>query len=192
MLAGARPRRWLATLLVAAVTAGCGGATHKASNAAAPAEPSVIDPSVERALGDPTVAPMLRSCPVTRPNHVIPPGLGQNPGHDRAAYYGNGRLWTVLWPRGVVVAGADDVQRDGSISMKFPWWRQVHGDLKITGRRLDAPAAGLRADIPSGYGPTGFQASGIIFATEGCWQVTASAGNAQLRFVTLVVKARPQ
>jgi hypothetical protein len=46
-----------------------------------------------------------------------------------------------------------------------------------------------RADISSDYGLSGFQPSGIYFAGEGCWQVTARAGNATLTFVTLVAKA---
>jgi len=160
-----------------------------ASNSEATAA-ATIDPSVERALRSPRVARLLSRCRVTRPNHRVPPGQGEDLGQAVADYHGNGQLWTVVSPRGVLVAGGGDVRRDGSISRKFPWWRGVHGDLQITGSRLDARTARLRAHIPSGYGPTGFQSSAIIFATEGCWQVTGSAGNAQLRFVTLVVKAR--
>jgi hypothetical protein len=50
----------------------------------------------------------------------------------------------------------------------------------------------VRADIPSGYGPTGFQSTAIVFAIEGCRRVHGSAADAQLSFVTLVVKAEPQ
>jgi hypothetical protein len=96
----------------------------------------------------------------------------------------------VLWPRGVVVASPDDVQRDGALSMKFPWWRKVRGRLRITGTRVDEPRAVLRARVPSGYGETGFQSTAITFATEGCWRVTGAAADARLVFVTLVVKAR--
>lgn len=73
--------------------------------------------------------------------------------------------------------------------MKFPWWRGegVRGGLTIEGRRLDASAPLLEAQIPEGYGDTGFQASVIVFPTEGCWAVTARAGEASLTFVTLVV-----
>ena len=46
----------------------------------------------------------------------------------------------------------------------------------------------MQSDIPEGYSDAGFQASGIIFPTEGCWEVTGKAGNASLTFVTLVVK----
>lgn len=181
-----------AALVVAAVTAGCGNGARTVGAGEAPATRPGIDPSVERVLRRPTVARMLRRCGVTRPNRSIPPGQGRNPGPDVTDYHGNGRLWTVLPPRGVLVAGPGDVQGDGSISRKFPWWRRAQGDLKITVRRLDARAGRLRARVPIGYGPTGFQSSAVIFSGEGCWRVTGMAGNARLSFVTLVVRARPQ
>jgi hypothetical protein len=34
----------------------------------------------------------------------------------------------------------------------------------------------------------GFQASGVIFPTEGCWQVTGRAGRTAMTFVTFVLK----
>jgi hypothetical protein len=80
------------------------------------------------------------------------------------------------------------VHSDGSLSMKFPWWRGVRGRLTIEGRRLDASAPLLRATIPEGYSETGFQATGLIFSTEGCWEVTGKVGDTSLVFVTRVVK----
>jgi hypothetical protein len=73
--------------------------------------------------------------------------------------------------------------------MKFWWWRGVPGKLRITGRRLDAPAPPVRASIPEGYGDIGFQATALIFPTVGCWQVTGKVGESRLTFVTLVVKS---
>ena len=78
-------------------------------------------------------------------------------------------------------------QLDGLVGVKFGWWRNVRGYLRITGRRLDGVAPPLRAGIPD-YGMTGFQASGVYFPTAGCWQVTGKAGTATLTFVTMVVK----
>jgi hypothetical protein len=78
--------------------------------------------------------------------------------------------------------------------MKFPWWRGpgVVGALAITGRRLgpqaDKSAPPLQAEIPQGYGETGFQASALVFPTEGCWEVTGRAGEAALTFVTWVTR----
>jgi hypothetical protein len=103
--------------------------------------------------------------------------------------HGNGKLWTVFWPHNVVIATQDVVEKNGSIGIKWPWWRGMEGELAILGHRLDGNASRLRADIPSGYGASGFLPSGIYFPTEGCWEVTGAVGTAKLTFVTLVVKA---
>ena len=70
------------------------------------------------------------------------------------------------------------------------WWRAATGTLEITGRRLDAPAPPARAHVPDGYGDTGFQASGVDFPTEGCWEVTGTLLTTRLTFVTFVIKKR--
>jgi hypothetical protein len=128
-------------------------------------------------------------CPVTVPNGGTPPGERPDP-----SYHGNGDLWTVLsWPEGKIVfrpGGSGFVLPDGSLSMKWGWWRGVRGKLTIEGRRLDGHAGALRARIPAGYGDIGFQATALIFPTEGCWEVTGKVGGATLTFVTLVVRVR--
>jgi hypothetical protein len=63
----------------------------------------------------------------------------------------------------------------------------VQGELTIEGKRLDAPAPPLKSIVPDGYGDAGFQVSGLIFPTAGCWAVTGRVGIASLTFVTLVV-----
>jgi hypothetical protein len=131
-----------------------------------------------------------RNCPVTI-GHPIPPATpwrDQLFGWPRA--YGNGSLWVgSLWPRGVVIMTRDQINPDGSMGMKFGWWRSTSGFLTITGRRLDAPAPRLSART-SDYALTGFDASGVTFPTEGCWQVTGKVGPVTLTFVTFVIKAR--
>jgi hypothetical protein len=101
--------------------------------------------------------------------------------------YRKGPLWVALYPRGIVQATSDDVQEDGSIAMKFAWWREARGRLAIVSRRLDAAAAPLRAHIPTGYGRRGFQSTALIFSSPGCWEVTGSLREAKLTFVTRVV-----
>jgi hypothetical protein len=130
-----------------------------------------------------------RECPVTIPNGSVPPGESA-PGD----YHGNGKLWTALPARGVLVAvppGAEgqgwvttDVREDGSVGMKFGWTRGsgVEGRLEIRGRRLDGKAPPLEAEIQD-YGPSGFQPSTIVFPSEGCWEVTGRSGDAELTFV---------
>lgn len=125
------------------------------------------------------------SCAATIGNGWVPPGE-----RPASTWYGNGKLWTALWPDGTIIATAQFVRPDGSIQMKFPWWRAASGRLRITGHRIDAPAPPLRAIVPAGYGNgAGFQASSVIFKTEGCWRVTGRVGRAKLTFVTKVVKS---
>lgn len=135
-------------------------------------------PSAHDFVDNPAIRRLLRSCPVTRPNHNIPPGEEDNPGAERSAYYGSGKLWTVLY--GIVHQTPE--------GMKFPWWRGVRGRLTIGGRRLDGPAPAVRARIPDGYGLIDFQATKIFFPTPGCWRATGTVGDEKLSFVTLVVK----
>jgi hypothetical protein len=110
-----------------------------------------------------------KHCPVTLPGSGGPPGVSPDDFFGWGASHGNGTLWVGgLWPHGVIEAGPDFVAEDGLVGMKFGWWRGARGKLRITGRRLDAPAPPARGYVPDGYGATGFQASGVDFPTEGC------------------------
>ena len=153
----------------AALAAGCSSGSEPSSEAAPPA-----------------TAGFARTCPVTLPNGNTPPDA-----RDWApeSSYGDGRLWTFFWRHNVVIATPDFVQDDGTVRMKWPWWRGVRGELQIEGRRIDRDAAPLRAEIPPYYGLSGFQPSAIFFPTEGCWEVTGKVGDATLTFVTFVLKA---
>lgn len=131
----------------------------------------------------------MEPCPVTSPNaDVVRHGAHFN--------YGNGKLWTSLWPDGTVLfraRGPGFVNPDGSLSMKWPWYleRGVHGELEIRGRRLDAPSErSLSANHSPVLGDPGFHAGAITFPSEGCWEVMGRAGDSSLSFVTLVVKGR--
>ena len=172
-------------LLAIAVVTGCTGspavphqaASHQAASRAAPPRPQ------------PLTRAAASRCPKTIINRVAgPPGVSPaDMGPPGMSAYGNGKLVVVLDVHGVIVASGDMVNPDGSIWWKFPWWRLVHGHLAITGRRLDAPAAPLTPVVPDGYGDIGFQASGVIFPSEGCWQVTGTIARTSLTFVTLVI-----
>ena len=131
-----------------------------------------------------------RRCPVTI-GHPVPRTMWwRDLLFGAGSAYGNGSLWVGgLWLNGVVILTQDDAGPDGRLSMKFGWYRLTSGYLTITGRRLDAsapPASGLT--FPGDYGLTGFNASGVIFPTEGCWQVTGRVGRVALTFVTFVIK----
>jgi hypothetical protein len=168
----------LAVVLV--ILAGCaGGRPATRPTAAAPSTTAAQQPQ-------PVTLADARQCPITRPNGATPPGVGAQAGVN----HGNTWLWTAMWPGGVIKAEPDYVDKDGSIHMKFGWWRGVRGQLSIQGRRLDAPAPPLRAEVPDGYGDRGFQASGVIFPTEGCWEITGQVGTARLTFVNFVIRSK--
>jgi outer membrane murein-binding lipoprotein Lpp len=120
-------------------------------------------------------------CAITRPNGSPPPGdtFGSE-------FHGNGSLWVGLPPSNITV---DEPDANGAISSKFGWWRGATGTLRIEGRRLDGPATPLRANIPDGYGDSGFQSTSITFPAQGCWEVTGRVGDATLTFVTLALAA---
>lgn len=170
----------VASLFAIAVLAACGGHQSRAATSA----------HTGHATGSATRSTVTRRCPVTLPRPwVPPPGVAQRALFGFGHAVGNGGLWVGgLWPSGVIRAGPQFINRNGSVSMKFGWWRNVRGHLRITGRLLDGTAPPLRAHVPDGYGMTGFQASGVIFPTGGCWQVTGKAGTATLTFVTMVIK----
>jgi hypothetical protein len=176
-------------LLAASGLAGCGAdkpakpagvATTAAASTAAASRPRRVT------LAD------AKHCPVTLPDSGGPPGISPDDFFGWGASHGNGTLWVGgLWPHGVIEAGPDFVAKDGSVGMKFGWWRAARGKLRITGRRQDARAQPARGYVPDGYGATGFQASGVDFPTEGCWEITGTLPTTSLRFVTFVIKKNP-
>jgi len=137
-------------------------------------------PSTDQVQGANSTLPP--PCPVTLPNEMHPPGERVIDGH-RHGNHGNGKLWTTLPTDGKLLITPE---KDGSFGQKFPWWRAVRGPLTIRGRRLHAPGDPLRSHVPAGYGETRFQASGVYFPSEGCWEITGRAGDAELTFVVEV------
>ncbi len=132
-------------------------------------------------------------CVGTLPTRITRP----EPAPSAASFnYGNARLRVHLgWPKGHLAAGIlpdggsrATVEDDGSIHTKLGWWRRATGRLRITGRRLDAAAPPLEAHVPAGYGRHGFQPTGIVFPTVGCWRVEGRVGDARLTFVVKVSK----
>jgi hypothetical protein len=128
-------------------------------------------------------------CNVTIPNGSQPTvndfGGSASPGHKYPGSHGNGKLWTILPVDGKVEIVPD---QQGKLSEKWIWYRAVHGHLSISGRRFDGPGnfqTGPLEEIVVGR-DTGLLVNGLVFPSEGCWQVEASAGDAQLAFVVEV------
>lgn len=166
--------------LVLAVLTGCTSvATTKGEELPTSSSPNdTVFPSPVSAVNT-TIA----SCPLTIPNGSTPPNARPSPNR-----HGNGTLWVDLWPENKILVEPNQVDVDGSIGVKFGWYRGVSGQLTIEGRRLDAPALPLQADILDGYGDSGFQASGILFPSEGCWEITGIVSDVKLTFVTLLIR----
>jgi hypothetical protein len=191
-------RTSVAFLLVGMALAGCSPVTPPAPTPAAVASPpaknatpspssSIIATGTDVGSASPLTIADAQSCPVTKPGKA-PAEIGDRL-FGAADAFGNTDLWVGgLGPDGVIPADSRFVESDGSIGWKLGWWRIVPGTLMITGRRLDAPAPPLRASVPAGYGAQGFQASGVYFSTEGCWEVSGTVGSSKLTFVTFVLR----
>jgi hypothetical protein len=181
------PRRLIAATALAAswsiAVLGCAGGPAKTAPSSAPSGPA-------GSAARPVTMADARQCPVTIGHPVPSTAPWRDSLFGSASAHGNGPIWVgALWQHGVVIIAPDNVTADGRLSMKFGWYLTASGFLAITGRRLDAPAPALSADISQGDAPSiGFRASSVIFPDEGCWQVTGSTGRASLTFVIFVIK----
>ncbi len=124
------------------------------------------------------------ACPVTEPVWAKPPddAAVQNPPEYGHYFVNEDRsMWASAWWAGQ----ATDPLRAGEEGIKVGWFRPAGAALEITGQRIDAQAPPLKAHVPCCY-PTRFQATGLIFPAEGCWEVTARAADRELSFIVWV------
>jgi len=128
---------------------------------------------------------------VTIPNGSTPADAPRAPLNDdlrKSGWnHGNGALWVALYPKQFIVSG-HQLRKDGSIEVKFGWWRAIRGKFSITGCRLDAPAPSLRNRVPppKSYGDLGFLPSSLIFPTAGYWEITGHIDDQSLTFIVHV------
>lgn len=125
-------------------------------------------------------------CDVTLPNGDSPPGEEPSP-----TFHGTGSLFmSGLAEDGEIVADRRSIAEDGSIGIKLAFWRAPGvgeaGDLEIIGHEVNTGAV-VTPTIPDGYGQR-FQATGVIFPAEGCYEITVTSGDAVLTFVTKITK----
>jgi hypothetical protein len=129
------------------------------------------------------------ACPVT-----LPPEGPNGPQMLRGASVNGHILWVSLFGRdGTVLfrkGGPGFILPNGSLQMKFLWAKGggLRGALTVHGKRLDAPAPALSADIDNEYVNQDYQPSYLIFPTAGCWQVTGEVADARVTFVTRVIR----
>jgi hypothetical protein len=124
------------------------------------------------------------ACSVSEPVWVKPPEDPAVQGSPGFGYYyvnKDSSIWASAWWTGE----EENTLRVSEQGIKIGWFRPAGAELEITGRRLDGQAPPLEAHASCCY-PTRFQASGLYFPTQGCWEVTARAADSELSFVVWV------
>jgi hypothetical protein len=128
------------------------------------------------------VTPMLLAAQISTaaPNHCpvtpsvkadAPPDPNADPVSGYWHISADRLLWAPASPPGVAQTGIGRY-----------WVRPAGTQLTFTARRLDVPGSPITSGERSGYS-TGFYFGGPDIPTEGCWEVTASAGASQVTFV---------
>ncbi len=124
------------------------------------------------------------TCPVTNPAWEKPPAdpaVQGTPGYGYFFVNYDRSIWASAWwvdIEGYRLQASED-------RVKVGWFRPAGAVLKVIGERIDRQSAPLEAHVPCCY-PTRFQATGLVFPTEGCWRVTAIAGDSKLSFTVRV------
>ena len=90
-----------------------------------------------------------------------------------------------IWASASWAVDGDDRRNVSKEWIKVGWFRPASAELIVTGQRLDGEAPPLEVEASCCY-PTRFQASGLYFSTEGCWEITAKAADKELSFVVWI------
>jgi hypothetical protein len=182
----------LASCAAPAADAAAGGGT-----AAIATSRSSLPPCRTCRLLEPPRSPAPASCPTTRPPDppFVPPApYSPTPPSvvDDQFWYGTNQLWTALntdgtWPM---------PKHNGVLFDKSFWWRQGYDwrtettpALRVTGRRLDAPAPAVTSSgATNGYEQFmgAFMLVGLELPAGGCWEITGHYAGRSLRFVVWV------
>ena len=139
------------------------------------------------------------TCPITQPpsEPFVPPAPYPTKHSEATSFWlGSEKLWTLrpidgLWYglRTVEPDSGHEIYRD-----KVFWWRKGYDwrtenppQLKVTGKRLDAPAPAL---YPERANPAFIKipaiVTGINIPTVGCWEMTGDYKGDKLTFVVWV------
>ena len=111
-------------------------------------------------------------CPVTEPMHAPAP---RDPNADPVSGYWYISADQLLWAP-APSPGTTQTEIGG-------YWVRPHGTkLTFVARRLDKPARETVSTERYGY-PTDFYFGSVDIPTDGCWQVSATAGASQVTFV---------
>lgn len=141
------------------------------------------------------------TCAVTTQHQAtpfVPPKPYSHEAGDGSFWFGTDRLWTVLPIDGAWRGLGHYSPNDPTFRQKLFMWRQGYDwrteprpNLKVVGRRLDAPAAPLLADRANNVtSEPAAMVTGINFPTAGCWEITARYGDDALTFVIWVTAGK--
>lgn len=132
-------------------------------------------------------------CPVTLPNHVDAPGGLDHYAADDHTWFEDG-IWISIPTDGILNIGPMHQNTDPA-SERFGWGfeklivlrgEEVNGMVEINGQRLDQASELTPTNDPTvdhNYGSTGFVPVALLIPGEGCWEFTATAGNASATWV---------
>ena len=184
-----RQRNWVFLLLLSLVLSACAAnqASSTGSSPADEANPAITQAptlnSTQQAKEQP-VSKVANACTVTEPIWAKPPKDAAIPDPPVYGYYYLNEDRSI-WASAGWANGEDYRAYAGKKGIKVGWFRPAGAELEITGRRLDGKADPLVAEVPCCY-PTQFQATGLFFPTEGCWEVKAEAAESVISFVVLI------
>ena len=171
--------RWLTVVLLLTLLPAC----ISVSAASVPTVSVTVVPSVTPS-STPTVLASVKACPVTEPVWEKPPDDPAVLNEPEFGYYFINQDRTFWASAEWAVPDQYPLSADKN-GLKVGWFRPEGANLNITGRRINGEAPPLKADIPCCY-PTPFQASGLYFTVQGCWEIIARAAESELTFVVWV------
>jgi len=143
------------------------------------------------------------SCPITQPpsKQFVPPAPYPTELSTSDFWLGSERLWTSrskdgLW-RGYWIT-EDGVSRKIYFDKVFWWhkgydWRTENPpQLKVSGRRLDAPAATFNVEhATNAFMKNPAMLTGVEIPSIGCWEITGDYKGNKLSFVVWVIDPQP-
>lgn len=182
-----------AVLVLVAMLAGCSAQADDTGDAAAgqgaagASSPEPEGSSTDHTAGSRRQPPGDASCPVTTPTspEEVPQVLRRA---STSAWYGEDDLWVSL-PSLPVTSGRDGTYpiKYGSFTLRNGDFTPRYGPPDTQARRLDG-----RATVDAGFGgyayteEARFWPTGIEFPSPGCWVMTASLKDTEVRFIVRV------
>lgn len=139
----------------------------------------------------------LPACDVTQPNNVPQPPVPNGP--LPGSTYSQNDLWVSIGsPTEPFIfyadqeLGPDAGDQAGLRANKMLWIRgeSVEAQLDVRATRLDGDSPDATMYPPEGntqYGETGFTVVSLAFPAPGCWEITATTGDATLTMTAEVV-----